>query len=156
MYDDGRTVVHDSRLIDLPARPTLICTQGWRGGWHGRNELFVGRTCGFAAYVPSAESETVFTLEARAFHTARNVRLTEGGRELARWRIPTGKAESFQSPPIRLGAGLHHLALESDGEEPASHDLEAPTPTDRRPYSLVVRGVSLAPADPVPAVALGK
>ena len=37
IFEDRMTAVYDRRLLKSPARPVLVCTDGWRGGWHGRS-----------------------------------------------------------------------------------------------------------------------
>src|SRR5205823_1457278 len=123
------------------------CSSGWRGGWHGRDLLILSKLGGVAVYNASAQSELTFTLDARAFRTARTVRLRAGDTELARWVIQPGETRPYASPPFRLPGGLQHLVIESDGEEPPTHSFEGATRGDSRPYSLIVHGIRLGSAD---------
>lgn len=89
----------------------------------------------------------IFTLEAEAFRRARTVRLRAGDAELARWVVRPREPRAYASPPFRLPAGVRELAIESDGEEGPAHSYEVATRGDMRPYSLIVRGIRLRPAD---------
>jgi hypothetical protein len=89
----------------------------------------------------------VLTLvDVTAFARDRVVRLKEAGRELARWRVETGSPRTLDSPPIRLGDGIHELRLESDGDDRPSRHADR-LDDARTPYSLKLRSVRIRDAD---------
>jgi hypothetical protein len=143
IFEDGMTAVYERDLLKPPGRPVLLCTTGWRGGWHGRDVDILPRLGSLAFYNPSSREKLVFTLTAQAFRKARTVRLMAGETELARWAIAPAEMRRYESPPFLLPTGLGSLTIESDGEQLPLHKYEGATRSDMRPYSLVVNTVSL-------------
>ena len=143
LFEERSIAVYDRERLAPPARPTLLITRGWRGGWHGRDRLVLGREGGLAVYSPASDRDLTFSLHASAFRRTRTVRLLDGEAELARWRIEPGEAAWSVSPPFRLPGGIHQLTIASDGDERPIHRHETATQGDWNPYSLIVRGVRL-------------
>jgi hypothetical protein len=150
IFEDGATAVYGRDRLQPPARPALICTEGWRGGWHGREVLILSGRGGIAAYNPAPDEGLIFTLEAQAPRTARTVRLRDGDAELARWVIQSRGLRTYQTPPFRLPGGLRHLALEVVGPGPAAPGREA-AHADR----LIVGGIRLRAAGREPSPPAG-
>jgi hypothetical protein len=146
IFEDEMTAVYRRDLLKSPARPVLLCTKGWRGGWHGRDRLFLSRRAEVATYNPVPQETLTFRFDAQALRKARTVRLRAGDLEVARWVVEPSELRRYESPPLRLAGGLEHLVIESDGEE-QPHQYEAVSREDRRPYSLIVKGIHLGVVD---------
>lgn len=153
LYDDGSIAIHDARRLPKPTAPTLLC----RSGWGGRNLLprdgftrLAGPSAELLLYTPDSRPIRI-ALRARALRRPRLVSLrTEAGDELARWTVAPNAPVIFQSPPIRLPAGLHQLRLVSDGAVPPER-LKDRFESETRPASLVVSGLAVRRAEAAPA-----
>jgi hypothetical protein len=160
VYEDAMTAVYARARLRPPTRPVLITEEGWRPAWDGRVMRVVGRTGTIAAYNPDPERPVLFALDAKAFRRARTVRVTSGGRELARWDVLPGRFQTCWSAPLRLPAGLQELTVTSDGEDRPTRDREKPLEWDAGPYSLKVEAVALVPdpnaPDPAARLAEGR
>jgi hypothetical protein len=144
VFADSSTTVYDRSLMDPPHRPTLARGEGWRSsGWPGPIHHVAERDAVLPVYNPDGERPVVLTVEASAFLKPRRVRLVEGDREFASWRIVPGESRVYSSRPFHLPSGLHRLTLASDGVEKPTHSHEAASEGDMRPFSLHVTQISL-------------
>jgi hypothetical protein len=149
VFEDADTVVFERARMGRPARPVVLLTSGWRPTTEGRPCRVAERVARLAVYNPDSDSALSISLEARALHHARTVRLLSGSRVLAQWVHGHDRFRIVRSAAFRLPQGLHELALSSDGEESPNSRRELAWETDRAPYSLRVLGVTL---DREPAV----
>jgi hypothetical protein len=145
VFSDADAAVYDRALLPPPAHPTLLCDGGFhlRRGWPDPATSLVQRRGRVLLYNPEPMRPLELTLEAKAYRNPRTVRLIEGDRELARWKIDPGEMRTYTSPPLRLEVGIHVVRLESDGQERPKRLLECIAEGDKRPYSLIVRALAL-------------
>jgi hypothetical protein len=148
LYEDGQIAVYARSLMQTPTRPTLLCTAGWRARLPGSDglECVVAKRAKLAVFNPNAAQPVLLTIEAQAFRRTRWVRLRSGAQVLARWQVKSDGFELHASPAFLLSAGIHELIVESASEDAPCGRTEKPVPGDSRPYSLIVRGVSLRAA----------
>jgi hypothetical protein len=145
VFEDAATTVYDRARLEPPAQPTLVRLDGWRStGWPDRLQFVADRHAHLALYSPDGERPMTLVVHASAFRRPRWVRLVEGDREFACWRIDPGESRSYASPPFRLPFGVHQLTLASDGDEKPSRSREAAAEGDPRPYSLRVQHLSIS------------
>jgi hypothetical protein len=147
VFSDAEATVYDRAKLEPPSRPTLVRMDGWRSaGWPGELRFVAERDAHLAVYNPNSGQPLILVVDASAFLRPRSVRLIEGDREFARWRIEPGETQPYASPPFRLPSGLHRLTLASDGDERPSKSRDASSEGDLRPYSLRVTHLSLRSA----------
>lgn len=154
VIDDPAAEVFDRERLTRPRRPVLLCTDGWHRfiGGTGPIATVMGKVGEVVVYNPSA-STVLIQIETRAFPRDRVVRLVHGVEELARWNVECEAREVYDSPPLRLPAGLSRLRIECDGEDRPKHRRDAYN-SAMSPYSLRVRRVSIRSADPSVAAAV--
>ncbi len=143
VFEDADVAVFDAARLRPPERLTWLCGEGFRRDLIHRDSAVYGvlREGRIVVDNPTPDRPIVLSLvDVSAFARARVVRLMEADRELARWTIEPGLLRTLDSPPIRLGSGVHELRLESDGDDrPARH---ADRLDDARtPYSLRLKSV---------------
>ncbi len=144
--EDADTTVFERARLRPPGRIAVLCAEGWRGV-PGGSRSGVLRRARIVVHDPTPDRPMVLALEdASAFARPRVVRLSEGGRELARWTIEPGRSRAVETPPFRLGPGLHDLTLESDGDDRPTRHADR-LDDARTPYSLTVGAVRLRGAD---------
>jgi hypothetical protein len=148
IYEDRDTLVFERAKLPEPSSPVMICGEGWRRlfFWRRRLARVIDRTAEVTVYSSSPARPFAIYLEAAALRSARTVRLREGDRVLAEWKVPADALTVVSSPPIWLSRGLHTLVLESDRDERPRRRRELPAQGDTRPYSLRVVQVSLIAA----------
>jgi hypothetical protein len=115
VYDDHASIVYDRDRLPRPGRPVLIATEGWRVGRWPLRQRFAGRSAKLVVYNPDASQPLRLSIEAKPARERRQVRLLFEGKELARWAATPGPYQTLECPALRLPAGLHELALKSDG-----------------------------------------
>jgi hypothetical protein len=144
----GRSVVYSRALLPPPSGPTLLCTGGWRERLPSPDGCLcvIGKQARMAVYNPDAARPLMLIFQAMAFRRTRWVRLKAGEKVIARWEIGLDEMSLRASPGFFLPAGLHELVLETGTEDPPTSAREMPAEGDRRPYSLLVGGVSLRAA----------
>lgn len=148
IFEDDAATVYDRARLNPPARPVLVCTEGWRSRAFVKQapRIFVVSKVGrIAVYSPGPQQELTLSLEAAALRRPRTVRVRAGDVELARWRIDPGAPREYTTPRFRLPAGLGGLTVESDGEERPVASRDA-VDDAHRPYSLRVFALRLKPA----------
>jgi hypothetical protein len=156
VFEDADTIVFDRSRLPAPSKPVALCVEGWNPvdwsptGDRTRSMARIGR---LAVYNPDPARELSLSLEANAFQQARTARLLSGRTELARLRIEPGPRKVVATPPFRLPAGLQELTIETDGADRPTRHRDIPLSGDRRPISVRVASILLAPRIPVPAVA---
>jgi hypothetical protein len=158
VYEDHHTIVYDPELLPRPAHPALLCTDGWRLGWHEKKLKVCGRVAHMMVYNPDPKVDLRLGIEAKSLRQERIVRLKSGDRELARLTINPLGFQILQSIPFRLPAGTHELTLECDGEVRDLAPQEYAVEWDKQPYSLYVGGICLMTERPrveVPQIATG-
>jgi hypothetical protein len=145
VFSDADAAVYDRARLPAPTHPTLLCDGGFhlRRGWPEPATSLLERRGRVLVYNPEPERPLEFVLEASAFRKARTVRLIEGDREVARWQVNPGETRTYSSPPLRLGEGIHVIVLESDSHDRPKRRLECVAEGDKRPYSLIVRGLAV-------------
>ena len=148
VWDDGRTAVYDPARLPAPSAVVSICGEGWlrRGPWRRRPTCPIGRQAGLVVFNPDPAQTLTLSIEAESFRAARTVKVLLGDDEVARWDVPSGRFESFESPPFRLPKGLSTLVFQCDGEARPRSNHEAIAEGEVRSYSLRVAGLKLAPA----------
>ncbi len=145
VYEDDATIVYDRERLRPPVHPTLLTTNGWRIGVEQGWIRVTEPKADLIVYNPDPDRTLRLSLAARSLRPGRSVRLRSRGREIALWEVQSGSYQDLASPLFRLPAGLNRLTLESDGAtRPRSH-REAPLDNDRKPYSLKVSRIELAP-----------
>ena len=147
-FEDRDAIVYDVRKLPLPDRATVVCLDGWRtrNGWKQRYSCVVGRNAELAVYNPDPNRPLVVSIEAAAARVSKTARLLDaGGATLALWHVVASDPRTYSSPPFRLPRGATRLTLASDSEDAPRNSREAASETDRRPYSLHVSRVTIAP-----------
>jgi hypothetical protein len=89
-------------LLKPPARPTILCAEGWRlvFGYRGRVSRGLSKTGSLVVYNPSSEQDFVLAFEALSSSRApRSVRIRAQGVELARWQYRHGQYQTCMSLP---------------------------------------------------------
>lgn len=147
VFEDGATAVFARSRLAPPSRRVWLCTEGWLDRDRRAGDLAhaARRTARVVVYQTRPDEPLVFTLRGAALRTPRSVRVRSGGRELARWTVAPGPAQTFVTPSFQLPAGRHELTIESDREERPNHHRDAIS-LRMIPYSLCVQGVSFQPA----------
>jgi hypothetical protein len=155
VFEDADTIVFDRSRLPRPSKPVTLCVEGWRrpGLSDGAMTRPMARTGRLAVFNPDPDRDLFFALEATAFERPRMVRLLAGSTELARFRIEPGPRRLVLTPPFLLPEGLQELAIESDGADRLTRPLDIPIDDDRRPISLRVAAMLLAPRYEEPAIA---
>jgi hypothetical protein len=144
--DEDRTqFVYDRSLLPRPTHPVVLLTNGWRPSWDGRPSRVAARVSRVAAYNPNSDQSLTLTVEAKALHRTRVVRLLAGSREVAYWRIEPDGFRTYTSPRFQLPAGLQDLILAADGEDAPIHRRDAAWETDVAPYSYRIARLTLSP-----------
>ncbi len=143
--EDPDAAIYDRARLRPPDRATWLCAEGWRpalarsAGWR----YGVLRRARVVVYCPEPGRPVTLAFEGvAAFARPRRVRLVEGGRELGRWAVGHGGPGRLETRPLPLGAGLHELTVESDGDDrpgPYGDRLD----DAKTPYSLRVDAVRL-------------
>lgn len=151
VFEDADTIVYDGDKLPPPTHPTMLCTQGWRLGWHGKKLRVSERIARIRVYNPDARAPLRLGIEAKAFREARTVRLKAGDRELGRLSINPVGFQIVQTAPFHLPAGLQELTLETDGPEIRPEPDEYPVAWDKTTFSLYVGGICLTPDSPADA-----
>ncbi len=145
VFEDADVAVFDRDRIQTPTRLTWLCGEGFRPAL-ARSETWaygVLRKARLVTFNPTPGRQAVLTLNrASAFAHPRVVRLSEGTRELARWKVEPGAARTIESPPFPLEGGLHELWFESDGDDPPSRYADR-LDDARTPYSWRLNSVRL-------------
>jgi hypothetical protein len=143
VYDDGATVVYDRDRLPLPTHPVLLTLRGWRPAWDEKMIRAANREASLLVYNPDPEQNVRIGLSAATLHQARQVRLRDGEKDLARWEIRPGSYQPLATATLRLRAGLSALTLESDSDSAPRNWREATLVGDRSPYSLKVKSLGL-------------
>lgn len=148
IHEDADTLVYQSAMLPEPTRPVMLCGEGWRRlfFWSQRLARVVGREAELVVYSASNDRPVSVWLEAAALLRGRTVRLREGDHTIAEWSVPAESLAVVSSPPFSLEKGVHHLVIESDGEEIPRRHRDLPLEGDARPYSLRVVQISLVAA----------
>ena len=142
VYEDENTSAYAWAKMKLPARPTLVTTDGWRLAWDGRLMRVVNRVGRLAVYIPRADQPLQFAFEGKSLHRPRTVRLVSGNTELARWVVTPDRYQLYVSGPFRLPLGLQEAQLVSDGEAKPKNDQEQALEWDEGAYSLRVSALN--------------
>lgn len=145
VYQDDSTVVVDRSKLPAPTDPVLLCTTGWRQrlDWRGRRSGVVAEDARLVVYNPTPDRALRLQLDAASYLEPRTVHLRSNETDLASWQISPRESSTFTSPAFRLPAGLHELALRSDGASRPRKPRYAPVEGDMKPFSLWVQAVSL-------------
>ena len=157
--EDDEAVVFARERLRPPTRPVLLCTEGWgmRFPWRGRMLCQASRSAEVVLFNPPGEREIRIAIEATAYEAPRQVRLLEGGRELARWTVPPGPFATFTSPPLRVGEGFHTLTIASDGESTFPRQEGLPVSEYGQPFGLLAASIRLQVTErPTPVIAEGE
>jgi hypothetical protein len=112
----------------------------------------VGQVAKVVVFNPTPDRPMSIALEAAGNKKAREVRLTSEGRVLTRWTVPASETARMTSRPYHLPAGVHELAIESDGADRPSR-IETGLPVSHAPFSLWVRSIGLISGNPKAVVA---
>jgi hypothetical protein len=148
-FEDEDVAVYDLDRLKPPARLTWLCARGWRIGRDSSSTGSFGvlRRARLAVFDPIGGRPLRVSLgQVSAFGRRRIVRMVEGDREVARWTVETGVPRDLESEPFPLGAGLHELILESDGDDRPSRYSDR-LDDARTPYSLRLKEVRLLDTD---------
>jgi hypothetical protein len=155
VFEDQDAIVYDADKLKPPTHPTMLCTEGWRLGWHEKRLRVSESVAHIRVYNPDAATPLRLGLEVKAFRGPRTVRLMAGERELARFSINAIGFQTVQSAPFSLPAGLQDLTLESDGPIVQPKSEEYAVAWDKNPFNLYVGGICLTadapPEEPRPA-----
>jgi hypothetical protein len=141
-------VFYRDRLL-TPTRLTWLCGEGFRPALARTETSAYGvlRKARVMTLNPTPGRKAILTLTgASAFAHPRVVRLLEGTRELARWRVGVGASQTIESPPFALEGGLRELSLESDGEDQPTRYADR-LDEARTPYSWRLNSVRLRLVD---------
>ncbi len=149
VFEDSATLVFDREKLPRPGRAAAITADGWRPAWADGPIRAVGRSGRIVVYNPDATKPVEIALDASAAPNGRprEVRLLDGGRELARWTVAPGRRmKRLVTPPLNLPEGLTDLFLESDAEARPRRPEENASKEDARPFSLRVATVKVEAA----------
>ncbi len=149
VFEDADVAVIASARLRAPEHLTWLCGEGFRRDLiHPASTSYgVLREGRIVVANPTPDRPMIVSLvEVWAFARPRTVRLTEEGRELARWTIDPGAPRTLDSPPIRPGDGVRELRLESDGDDRPTRHAER-LDDARTAYSLRLRAVRIRNAD---------
>ena len=149
VFEDADVAVFDRARLRSPEHLTWLCGEGFRRDLihPGPGSYGVLREGRIVVDSPTPDRPIVLSLvDVSAFAHARVVRLTEAGRELSRWTVEIGTPRTIESPPIRLGNGVHELRLTSDGDDRPSRHADR-LDDARTPYSLRLKAVRIRDAD---------
>ncbi len=114
-------VALERNQLALPRNLTWMSDRGWRPVATTDGELITRYAALASAQIevcqPVAGHVTLILDQVEAFQRARLIRLMEGDRELARWRIEPGSRQDLRSPALDLAVGRHTWTLISDGAD---------------------------------------
>lgn len=147
-FEDQDAIVYDVSKMPKPKHATILAADGWRtrSGWKDRYSCVVGGKADLAVYNPNAARPVRTTIEAAAAQRPKIVRLIDSnGVALAFWRIDPAEPRTYESPPFSLPEGISRLTLVCDGEDVPRRSREAASETDRKPFSLHVSRLTIAP-----------
>ena len=115
VYQDSDTTVYDPRLIDSDRDYAIILQDGFHGKEHCGDVVFryAGEKSRVRLFLKN-ESQGFVTFKANSIHQARRLRVLLDGCAIGRCEISPNKA-TFQTRPLRLGAGEHELLILADG-----------------------------------------
>jgi hypothetical protein len=151
VFEEDDTIVYDRERLPLPSKPVLIATQGWRNAVGRRPLCVADQQAHLLLYNPTGDRELQLTIDAKALHETRRVRLLLADEELARWEVRPNEYQTLARRPFLLPRGLHELVLESDGRSRPRSRHESAGNEDMAPYSLKVDQFEL---DPTSSIAL--
>lgn len=143
VFEGPAAVVYDRTLWTPPTRPIGMTTEGWRLCADASVIRVMERRASLVIYNPDPDRDLALSISARALRHPRKVRLSSGGRELARWRVEPGRFAKLDTGLFRLSGGLNELTFVCDAEERPTRPMEAAMITDRGPYSLRVNALIL-------------
>lgn len=146
LLEDEATVVYARDRLPEPARPAILCTEGWGAMDFKASPRF--RTARQLAKLalfnpPDEEGEIRLTIDAQAFQRRRSVSLRHQGRELARWDVEPWIFQTLDTGPLILPERIQELQLVSDGQDVPVARAQVPDAADMRAFSLRVSRISI-------------
>ena len=140
----------DRAMLPLPNHLVWMSDRGWRevpGGGENATQFAALAEARVEVYQPTDRPVVLTLAGVDAFARTRVVRLVEGDRELALWRIEPGTRRDIQSGPIPLTVGRHTWTLISDGADRPTRSADR-IDLAGTPYSFRLAGVRLRVASP--------
>jgi hypothetical protein len=143
VFEDADVAVFGRELLHIPKSLTWLCGEGFRPRLARDDSWSFGvlRQARIAVYNPTPERSMVLALvDASAFKSHRVVRLIEGDREIAHWKVEPNAPRTIETPPFKLGDGVCELSLISDGDDRPARYVDR-LDDARTPYSLRINSL---------------